>query len=41
MERGVNVYDGRVTYKAVADAFGLDFTPLSNLLPVGAVAGRN
>jgi alanine dehydrogenase len=41
MERGVNVYDGRVTYKAVADAFGLDFTPLSNLLPVGAAAGRN
>ena len=30
--KGVNVYQGYITYPAVAEAFGLDFTPLSELL---------
>jgi alanine dehydrogenase len=30
--RGVNIIDGKVTYKAVAEAFGLDYTPMSELL---------
>ncbi|MDX2454297.1 MAG: alanine dehydrogenase, partial [Desulfosarcina sp.] len=25
---GANVIDGKVTYQAVADAFGLDYTPV-------------
>ncbi len=29
---GANVVDGKVTYKAVADAFGLDFTPIDEML---------
>jgi alanine dehydrogenase len=29
---GVNVYRGAITYKSVADAFGLEHTPLANLL---------
>jgi alanine dehydrogenase len=29
---GVNTYDGHLTYKAVADAFGLPYTPLETLL---------
>ena len=29
---GANVVDGKVTYKAVAEAFGLDFTPIDELL---------
>lgn len=29
---GANVIDGKVTYKAVADAFGLDYTPIDDLL---------
>ena len=28
---GINTYDGRLTYKAVADAFGLPYTPLETL----------
>ena len=24
---GLNTYQGKVTYKAVADAFGLEYTP--------------
>jgi len=31
--KGVNVTQGRVTYKAVADAIGLPYTPLEELLP--------
>ena len=31
--KGVNVTQGRVTYKAVADATGLPYTPLDGLLP--------
>ena len=30
---GVNAVGGRVTYEAVADAFGLPYTPLSEVLP--------
>jgi alanine dehydrogenase len=29
---GANVIQGKVTYKAVADAFGLDYTPVDNVL---------
>ena len=29
---GANIIDGRVTYKAVAEAFGLDYTPVDELL---------
>jgi alanine dehydrogenase len=29
---GANVVQGQVTYKAVAEAFGLDYTPIDNLL---------
>jgi alanine dehydrogenase len=35
--RGVNVLDGKVTYEAVAEAHGLDYTPLSAVLPLAAV----
>ena len=31
--RGINVLDGALTYKAVADAFELDYTPLAELIP--------
>ena len=36
LARGVNVLDGRITYEAVAEAHGLDFTPLEDVL--GATA---
>jgi alanine dehydrogenase len=29
---GVNVVDGRITYPGVADAFGLEFTPVEQTL---------
>ena len=29
---GANVVNGKITYKAVADAFGLDYTPIDELL---------
>jgi alanine dehydrogenase len=32
IRKGANVIDGRVTYKCVADAFGLDFTPIEEFL---------
>lgn len=32
LARGLNTYDGNLTYKAVADAFGLPYTPLESLL---------
>jgi alanine dehydrogenase len=35
--RGVNVLDGKVTYEAVAEAHGLDYTPLADVLPLAAV----
>jgi alanine dehydrogenase len=37
LARGVNVMGGRITYEAVADAHGLDYTPLDDAL-VAAVA---
>jgi len=32
IKRGANVIRGKVTYKAVAEAFGLDYTPVENFL---------
>jgi alanine dehydrogenase len=29
---GVNVLEGKITYKSVADAHGMDYTPLDSLL---------
>jgi alanine dehydrogenase len=34
---GVNVHDGRLTYEAVADAHGLDFTPIEQVFPLEPV----
>jgi len=34
--RGVNTYGGRLTYRAVADAFDMEYTPLDSLAPVSA-----
>jgi alanine dehydrogenase len=34
---GVNVLDGKITYEAVADAHGLDYQPLEDVLPLSAV----
>jgi alanine dehydrogenase len=35
--RGVNVLDGKITYEAVAEAHGLDYHPLDDLLPLSPV----
>jgi alanine dehydrogenase len=32
IKRGANVVQGKITYKAVADAFGLDYTPIETFL---------
>jgi alanine dehydrogenase len=37
LARGVNAVDGKVTYEAVADAHGLDYQPLEDVLPLSAV----
>ena len=37
LARGVNVLDGKVTYEAVADAHGLDYRPLDDVLPLSPV----
>jgi alanine dehydrogenase len=37
LARGVNVLDGKITYEAVAEAHGLDFHPLEDLLPLSPV----
>jgi alanine dehydrogenase len=37
LARGVNVLDGKVTYEAVADAHGLDYRPLEDVLPLSPV----
>ena len=37
LARGVNVVDGNVTYEAVADAHGLDYQPLEDVLPLSPV----
>jgi alanine dehydrogenase len=34
LARGVNVLDGKVTYEAVAEAHGLSYTPLEDVLPL-------
>jgi alanine dehydrogenase len=33
---GVNVLDGKITYEPVAEAHGLDYTPLRDVLPLAA-----
>jgi alanine dehydrogenase len=38
LARGVNVLDGRITYEAVAEAHGLDYTPLEAVLPLASVS---
>jgi alanine dehydrogenase len=37
LARGVNVLDGKVTYEAVADAHGLEYFPLADVLPLSPV----
>jgi alanine dehydrogenase len=37
LARGVNVIDGKITYEAVAEAHGLDFTPLEDVLRLSPV----
>ena len=37
LARGVNVVEGTVTYEAVADAHGLGYRPLEDVLPLSAV----
>jgi alanine dehydrogenase len=38
LARGVNVLNGNVTYEAVAEAHGLDYVPLEEVLPGAAAA---
>ena len=37
LARGVNVLHGKVTYKAVADAHELEYSPLEDVLPLSPV----
>jgi alanine dehydrogenase len=37
LARGVNVLDGKITYEAVADAHGLEYSPLEDVLPLSPV----
>ena len=37
LARGVNVFEGKLTYEAVAEAHGLDYSPLAEVLPLEAV----
>ncbi|HEY6962153.1 MAG TPA: alanine dehydrogenase [Gaiellaceae bacterium] len=37
LAKGVNVLDGKITYRAVAEAHDLDYTPLADALPATAV----
>ena len=37
LARGVNVLEGKITYDAVAEAHGLEYTPLEDLLPLATV----
>jgi alanine dehydrogenase len=37
LARGVNVVGGRITYQAVAEAHGLEYTPLDDALAAGVV----
>ncbi len=34
LAKGVNTIDGKLTYEAVAEAHGLDYTPLADVLPL-------
>jgi alanine dehydrogenase len=34
LARGVNVLSGKITYAAVADAHGFEYTPLDDVLPL-------
>jgi alanine dehydrogenase len=36
LAKGVNVIDGKVTYRAVAEAHGLEYTPLADIVPAVA-----
>jgi alanine dehydrogenase len=38
LARGVNVVGGKLTYQAVADAHGLEYAPLEQVLPLEPVA---
>ena len=37
LAKGVNVIEGKLTYEAVAEAHGIDYTPLDDVLPLSAV----
>jgi alanine dehydrogenase len=37
LARGVNVFDGKLTYEAVAEAHGLSYAPLAEVLPLEPV----
>jgi alanine dehydrogenase len=37
LARGVNIFEGKLTYEAVAEAHGLDYSPLDEVLPLEAV----
>jgi alanine dehydrogenase len=37
LARGVNVFEGKLTYEAVAEAHGLEYSPLEDVLPLEAV----
>jgi alanine dehydrogenase len=37
LARGVNVFEGKLTYEAVAEAHGLDYSPLDEVVPLEAV----
>ena len=37
LARGVNVLDGKITYRAVAEAHGLEYHPLEDVLPLAPV----
>jgi alanine dehydrogenase len=37
LARGVNVLEGKVTYEAVAEAHGLEYSPLDDVLPLTPV----
>jgi alanine dehydrogenase len=37
LARGVNVLEGKITYEAVAEAHGLEYTPLEDVLPLSPV----
>ncbi|HXL42581.1 MAG TPA: alanine dehydrogenase [Gaiellaceae bacterium] len=37
LARGVNVFEGKLTYEAVAEAHGLGYSPLDEVLPLEAV----